>query len=90
MSTIPKPKKRKRITSLALSADLLKRVEELSGATKRSRSELAETFLERGLEAFEEEVDTDALLYEGRKQEKDILLKDRKDILRRLEKIAKG
>lgn len=90
MTTILKPRRKKRVTSLALSEDLLKRVEDLSRATKRSKSELAETFLERGLEAFEAEVDTDTLLYDARKEEKDVLLKDCKDILRRLQKIAKG
>ncbi len=82
MPTILKPKKKKRVTSLALSADLVKKVEDLSKATKRSRSELAETFLERGLEAFEKETDIDALLYDARKKEKDIPLKDCAEILR--------
>lgn len=90
MATIFKTKTKKRSTSLALSPDLLKKVDDLSRATKRSRSELAEKFLEMGLEAFERQVDTDALLYDVRKHEKDIPLKDCADILRRIEKLAKG
>ena len=90
MATMFKIKTKKRTTSLALSPGLLKRVDDLSRATKRSRSELAERFLEMGLEAFEKEVDTDALLYDARKDEKDILLSDCTDILRRLKKLAKG
>ena len=89
MATILKPKSKKRSTSFALSLDLLKKVDDLSRATKRSRSELAEKFLEMGLEAFEEQVDTDAFLYDARKSEKDVLLKDCADILRRIEKLAK-
>jgi hypothetical protein len=89
MAVILKPKDKKRSASFALSHHLLKKVEDLSKATRRSRSELAETFLEMGLEAFERQVDTDALLYDVRKQEKDILVKDCLDILRRLEKLSK-
>jgi predicted transcriptional regulator len=90
MATIFKPKHKKRSTSFALSQDLLKKVDDLSRATKRSRSELAEKFLEMGLQAFEHEVDTDALLYDARRGEKDILLKDCAEILRRIQKLAKG
>ena len=89
MATILRPKSKKRSTSFALSPDLLKKVDDLSRATKRSRSELAEKFLEMGLEAFEQQEDTDALLYDARKAEKDVMLKDCTDILRRIEKLAK-
>ena len=89
MATILKPKMKKRATSFALSPDLLKKVDDLSRVTRRSRSELAEKFLELGLEAFEKEVDTDALLYDSRKPEKDVLLQDCAEILRRIEKLAK-
>lgn len=89
MATLIKPKTKKRSASFALSSELLKKVDDLSRATNRSRSELAEKFLEMGLEAFEKQVDADALLYDARKQEKDILLKDCKEILRRLEKLSK-
>lgn len=89
MATILRPKSKKLSTSLALSPDLLKRVDDLSRATKRSRSELAEKFLEMGLDAFEQHVDTDALLYDARKSERDVLLKDCTEILRRIEKLAK-
>jgi metal-responsive CopG/Arc/MetJ family transcriptional regulator len=90
MATLIKPKSKKRSTSFALSSELLKKVDDLSRATNRSRSELAEKFLEMGLEVFEKQVDADALLYDARKQEKDILLKDCKEILRRLEKLGKA
>ncbi len=90
MATIFPPKARKRSTSFALSSDLLKKVDDLSRVTKRSRSELAEKFMEMGLEAFEKEVDIDALLYDTRKQEKDLLLTECADILRRVKKLAKG
>ena len=89
MATIFKPKMKKRSASFALSPDILKKVGDLSRVTKRSRSELAEKFLEMGLEAFEEQVDTDAFLYDARKAEKDVLLQDCTDILRRIEKLAK-
>ena len=89
MATILTPKSKKRSTSFALSPGLLKKVDDLSRATKRSRSELAEKFLEMGLEVFEQQEDTDALLYDARKSEKDVLLKDCADILRRIEKLAK-
>ena len=90
MAAVFKPKHKKRSSSFALSQDLLKKVDDLSRVTKRSRSELADKFLEMGLQAFEQEVDTDALLYDARKREKDILLKDCTDILRRIQKLAKG
>lgn len=89
MTTIFKLKAKKRAASFALSPDLLKKVDDLSRATKRSRSELAQKFIEMGLEVFEKQVDTDALLYDARKREKDVLLHDCTDILRRLEKLAK-
>jgi predicted transcriptional regulator len=89
MATILKPKSKKQSTSLALSPDLVRKVDDLCRATKRSRSELAEKFLEMGLEAFEKETDTDAFLYGARKGEKDVMLKDCTDILRRIEKLAK-
>jgi hypothetical protein len=89
MAIMLKPKRKKRSTSFALSPDLLKRVDDLSKITRRSRSELAEKFLEMGLKAFEKQVDTDALLYDSRKSEKDILLEDCREILRRIEKLAK-
>jgi len=88
MATVLKPKMKKQATSFALSPELLKKVGDLSKATKRSRSELAEKFLEMGLETFERQVDTDALLYDARKSEKDILLHDCTDILRRIQKLA--
>jgi hypothetical protein len=90
MATVLKPKTKKRSTSFALSPDLVKKVDELSRATKRSRSELAERFLEMGLEAFEKQIDTDALLYDARKHEKDILLNDCADLIRRLQKLSKA
>ncbi|MGH7229911.1 MAG: ribbon-helix-helix protein, CopG family [Nitrospiraceae bacterium] len=89
MATILRPKMKKRATSFALSPGLVKKVDELSRATRRSRSELAETFLEMGLEAFEKQVDTDALLYDARKHEKDVLLNDCAEIIRRLQKLSK-
>lgn len=89
MATMLKPKMKKRSTSFALSPGLLKKVDDLSKATRRSRSELAETFLEMGLEAFEQQVDTDALLYDARKAEKDILLQDCTELVRRIQKLAK-
>ena len=89
MATLLKPKSRKRSTSFALSPELLKKVDALSRATNRSRSELAEKFLEMGLEVFESQEDTDVLLYDARKAEKDIFLKDCVEILRRIEKLAK-
>ncbi|MEP6600812.1 MAG: ribbon-helix-helix domain-containing protein [Nitrospirota bacterium] len=89
MATILKPKSKKQSTSLALSPELVRKVDDLSRATKRSRSELAEKFLEMGLEAFEKETDTDAFLYDARKDEKDVMMKDCTDILRRIEKLAK-
>ncbi|HJU05598.1 MAG TPA: ribbon-helix-helix protein, CopG family [Nitrospiraceae bacterium] len=90
MATIFKPKMKKRATSFALSPDLVKKVDDLSRATKRSRSELAETFLEMGLETFEKQVDTDALLYDARKHEKDVFLKDCAEIIHRLQKLSKA
>jgi metal-responsive CopG/Arc/MetJ family transcriptional regulator len=89
MAMLLKPKSKKQSTSLALSPELVRKVDDLSRATKRSRSELAEKFLEMGLEAFEKETDTDAFLYDARKDEKDVMMKDCTDILRRIEKLAK-
>ncbi len=90
MKTATKAREKKRSASFALSPALLKKVDDLSKATKQSRSELAQRFLETGLEAFEREVDTDALLYDSRKEEKDFLLKDCVEIIRRLNKLAKS
>lgn len=89
MATLLKPKNKKRATSLALSSDLLKKLEDLSRGTKRSKSELAETFIELGLEAFEKERDTDALVYDARREESDVLLQDCTELLRRLKSLSK-
>ena len=89
MATLLKPKMKKRSTSFALSPNILKKVDDLSKATRRSRSELAETFLEMGLEAFEKQVDTDTLLYDARKSEKDVMLQDCTEILQRIQKLSK-
>jgi metal-responsive CopG/Arc/MetJ family transcriptional regulator len=88
MATMLKPKSRKRVTSLAISEELLHKVDHLSKLTRRSRSELAEEFLTRGISVYEQEVDTDGLLYDSRKAEKDILLQDCGDILKRIRKLA--
>ncbi len=90
MPTLLKPKVKKQAASFSLSPHVLEKVDALSKATRRSRSELAEKFLEMGLEAFEAQVDTDALLYDSRKQEKDVLLKDCADIVRRIQRLSKG
>lgn len=87
MATLLKPKVKKQTTSLALSPDLLNKVSAISKATGRLKSELAQTFLKMGLEAFEKQVVTDALLYDVRKEGKDVLLKNCEDILRRIRKM---
>lgn len=89
MTTLMKPKVKKQAASFSLSPHLLKRVDALSKATRRSRSELAEKFMEMGLDSFEAQVDTDALLYDSRKQEKDILLKDCEDLVKRIQRLSK-
>ena len=90
MATIIKPRNKKQVASFALSPGLLKKVADLSKATKRSKSELAETFLELGLDTFEKQLDTDALIYDARRDEKDILLKECTEILRRVKMMSKG
>ncbi len=89
MTTLMKPKVKKQAASFSLSPHLLERVDALSKATRRSRSELAEKFMEMGLDSFEAQVDTDALLYDSRKQEKDILLKDCEDLVKRIQRLSK-
>lgn len=89
MTTLMKPKVKKQAASFSLSPHLLKRVDALSKATRRSRSELAEKFMEMGLDSFEAQVDTDVLLYDSRKHEKDILLKDCEDLVKRIQRLSK-
>src|SRR5437660_5320738 len=86
---ILKPKSKKQSMSLALSPKLVKKIDDLSRTSRCSRSEPAKNFPEMGLEAFEKETDPDAFLYDARKNEKDVMLKNCTNILGRIEKVAK-